>query len=308
MRQLKITQQITQRDSISMSKYLQEISAYPLLTIEEEQTLPAKIQQGDQKALKRFIEGNVRFVISVAKQHQNNFPGERLEDLVGSGNIGLITAAYKYDVSRGFKFISYAVWWIRQAILQHGAEHAKSIRLPLNKITLVNKVKRAVNNLEQQLQRNPSADEIAEFLNSAEERATNKSARIKENKVFTQEDVEEILALGGSCASLDMPIGDEGDTTTMHDVVAGESYYDVNKKLTSTDLQLVINKVMDSRFTDREKKVINHFFGLNGHEALTLDEIGIKMDLTRERVRQIKEKCIRKVKHSSTAKQLQSFI
>ena len=306
MRQLKISQQITQRDSIAMNKYLQEIGTIPLLTIEEEQSLPAKIKEGDARALKRFTEANLRFVVSVAKQHQANFPGEKLEDLVGAGNIGLIQAAYKFDVSRGFKFISYAVWWIRQSILQHGAENAKQIRLPLNKITLVNKVKRATNYLEQNLQRIPSADEVAEHLNTIQDREKSEG-KIKEVKYFTESDVEEIMAIGGFCSSLDAPVGEEGETTTMHNITPGECSYDINKKLNQEDLVQCINKAMD-KLSPREKEVVNRFYGINGYNAITLDEIGDVMDLTRERVRQIKVKALLRLKIGSKSKDLTMFL
>lgn len=303
MRQLKITQQITSRETISMTKYLQEIGTFPLLTMEEEQTLPAKIQAGDVKALKRFIEGNLRFVISVAKQHQSSSPGEKFDDLVGSGNVGLLKAAQRFDVTRGFKFISYAVWWIRQSIMEHVNENSKHIRLPLNKTTIINKVKKAISVLEQRLQRNPSAFEIAEYMNAKaiEDNKPNETEQ-------TQESIEEILAIGGSYSSLDMSIGEEGDNTTLHDIIPGNSEYDINATLKQKDLQDTLLKVMKKKLSPREQDIIGYFFGAFGKEQRTLDEISEKMDLTRERVRQIKEQALRKMKFNSAREELKEYL
>jgi RNA polymerase primary sigma factor len=302
MRQLKITQQITSRETISMTKYLQEIGTFPLLTLDEEQTLPAKIQAGDARALKRFIEGNLRFVISVAKQHISSSPGEKFDDLVGAGNVGLLKAAHRFDVTRGFKFISYAVWWVRQSIMEHVNENSKHIRLPLNKTTIINKVKRATSTLEQRLQRHPSAYEIAEYMN---ELALEKESKEPEQ---TQESIEEILAIGGSYFSLDVPIGEEGDNTTLHDIIPGQSEYDVNQTMKQKDLQDTLLKVMKKKLSPREQDIIGYFFGAFGKEQRTLDEISEKMDLTRERVRQIKEQALRKMKFNSAREELKEYL
>lgn len=306
MRQLKITQQITSRETISMNKYLQEIGAIPLLSLDEEQNLPAKIQAGDPKALKRFVEGNLRFVISVAKQHQAMCPSEKLDDLVSSGNVGLIKAAHLFDVSRGFKFISYAVWWVRQSIMDHINEHTKPLRLPLNKVTLINRVKKASNALEQRLQRNPSSLEIADYMNELE-RDNPKPTKIPPIEM-TAELVEETMAIGGSFSSLDVPIGEEGDNTTLHDIIPGTSSYDVNKTMTQKDLQDTLLKVMQKKLSPREQDVIGYFFGAFGKQQKTLDEIGYTMDLTRERVRQIKEQALRKMKFNSAREELKEYL
>lgn len=294
MRQLKITQQITSRETISLAKYLQEISSIPLLTPEEEIALPVLIQQGDQKALKRFVEGNLRFVISVAKQYQGS-SGERLDDLINAGNEGLIKAAKRFDTSRGFKFISYAVWWIRQSIMEHLTENGKSIRLPSNKVGVINKIKNISSALEQEFQRTPTPEEISERLSE------------KTKQVFTPEDVEALLNINNAPTSLDTKVGEDSEGTLL-DLIPTEGLESIGVFLKNQDLQFVIKKALDKRLTPREKEVIILFFGLFGEQPRLLEEIGDRLDLTRERVRQIKEKALRKLKHYSGRQEMQEYI
>ena len=294
MRQLKIAQQITSRETISVSKYLQEVSTIPLLTMDEELALPAKIKEGDARALKRFVEGNLRFVVSVAKQYQGS--GEKLDDLISAGNEGLIEAAKRFDTTRGFKFISYAVWWIRQSIQKHISENSKQIRLPLNKISLVNKIKTVTSQLEQSLQRNPSVEEIREEI------------ELKFEKVKIEPgDIERIMASNTPLSSLDMTLG-ENSESTLADLLITETIGDVAQTLKQQDLKLTLQKVFNKKFSPREKDVISMFFGIFGEKQHTLDEIGDKFDLTRERVRQIKEKALKKLKFNSTAAELKEYI
>lgn len=294
MRQLKIAQQITSRETISVSKYLQEVSTIPLLTMDEELALPAKIKEGDARALKRFVEGNLRFVVSVAKQYQGS--GEKLDDLISAGNEGLIEAAKRFDTTRGFKFISYAVWWIRQSIQKHIAENSKQIRLPLNKISLVNKIKTVTSQLEQSLQRNPSVEEIREEI------------ELKFEKVKIEPgDIERIMASNTPLSSLDMTLG-ENSESTLTDLLITETLGDVAQTLKQQDLKLTLQKVFNKKFSPREKDVISMYFGIFGEKQHSLDEIGDKFDLTRERVRQIKEKAIRKLKFNSTAAELKEYM
>jgi RNA polymerase primary sigma factor len=294
MRQLKIAQQITSRETISVSKYLQEVSTIPLLTMDEELALPSKIKEGDARALKRFVEGNLRFVVSVAKQYQGS--GEKLDDLISAGNEGLIEAAKRFDTTRGFKFISYAVWWIRQSIQKHIAENSKQIRLPLNKISLVNKIKTVTSQLEQSLQRNPSVEEIREEI------------ELKFEKVKIEPgDIERIMASNTPLSSLDMTLG-ENSESTLADLLITETLGDVAQTLKQQDLKLTLQKVFNKKFSPREKDVISMSFGIFGEKQHTLDEIGYKFDLTRERVRQIKEKALRKLKFNSTAAELKEYM
>jgi len=298
MRQLKITQQITSRETLAMNKYLQDISPIPLLTAEEELELPQKMKDGDERARKRFIEGNLRFVVSVSKQYQST--GEKLDDLVSAGNLGLITASEKFDISRGFKFISYAVWWIRQSILQYLAENGKMIRLPLNKITSLNKIKTAIANLEQRLQRTPTSEEIAEYLN---EDALRKKVTGKV-ETLTAQDIEFTIASGGSVSSYDIKVGEDNDSP-ISDTMEGESEIDINTILNNRDLEHVLRRLFKARLTDREQIVVKRFFGILGEKQSTsLEEIGEDLELTRERVRQIKEKAIKKLKRQSVVDEL----
>lgn len=297
MRQLKITQQITARETVAMNKYLQEISSIPLLTLEEEIDLSNKMKQGDERARKRFIEGNLRFVISVAKQYQSS--GEKLDDLVSAGNIGLLDAAERFDTDRGFKFISYAVWWIRQSILKYLAENGKMIRLPLNKITSLNKIKTAMANLEQKFQRTPTSDEIADYINDENSRKKIKGKL----ETLTAQDVEFTIASGGSVASYDVKVGEDNDAP-LSDTIEGEADIDINHILHNRDLTLVLKRVFKAKLTDREQKAVKYFFGILGEEQKSLEEIGEVMELTRERVRQIKEDGIRKLKRPSVVQEL----
>lgn len=294
MRQLKISKQITARESIAVNKYLQEISSIPLLSQEEELTLPAKIQQGDQKALNRFVEGNLRFVVSVAKQYQSS--GERLDDLINAGNEGLIKAAGRFDTTRGFKFISFAVWWIRQSITQYISENSKSIRLPLNKLSIINKVRTVTSSLEQTLQRNPTPEEVYEEVMLRYEKLT-----------LDPGDIEKILVASSPLSSLDMKLNDDSEST-LADLLMVDSLGDVNKTLKTQDLQKTLDKVFNKKFSLREKDVITMFYGLKGQRQHGLEEIGEKFDLTRERVRQIKEKAIRKLKHVSASAELREYM
>ena len=296
MRQLKITQQITSRESISLNKYLQDVSSIPLLTQEEEIVLAAKIKEGDEAALKRFVEGNLRFVISVAKQYQSS--GERLDDLINAGNEGLIVAAKRFDTSRGFKFISYAVWWIRQSIMQYLTENAKGIRLPANKISIINKIKVVTSALEQELHRTPTLEEIGEELLRRDS---------KKGPKFDPSDLEHIMAASNSLASLDMKVGEESEST-LADLIISEGLEDINSSLKNQDLQLVINKVFSKRLSVRERDVITMSFGLFGESQRTLEEIGIRFDLTRERVRQIREKALKKLKMTNSSKELKEYM
>jgi len=293
MRQLKITQQITKRDSLSVDKYLSEISSIPLLTSEEEVELPKLIAQGDQKALDRFVSGNLRFVISVSKQYQQR--GASLSDLISAGNEGLIKAAQRYEPSRGFKFISYAVWWVRQSIMQYLSDNVKSIRLPLNKLGLINKIKNITSKLEQDFERNPTSEEISEGLFLLYEINLDAS------------EVDEIMRVSTPISSLDLPITID-ESATLIDVIPGETMMDINEIMKREDLQFTIKKVFDKKLTPKEQQIITSFYGLFGNTPKSLEELGFEHELTRERVRQIKEKAIRKIKFHSTKKELKEFM
>lgn len=325
MRQLKITQQITSRETISLNKYLQEIGSIPLLTTEEERILSAKIQEGDERSKKRFIEGNLRFVISVAKQYQGK--GELLDDLVSAGNEGLITAAKRFDSSRGFKFISYAVWWIRQSIMQYLTENNKSIRLPGNKVQLVNKIRTVTSDLEQRLHRTPTTDEISEELfkrstNSSlgeseidsdinvddiAPEATTKKRKLKKSEKLSVYEIQHLMNANQNVSSLDIKLSEESESTLL-DLLIFDGIDDINQTLKQRDLQATIIKVLNKRLTPREKDTIIYSFGLFGNEAITLEEIGNKLDLTRERIRQIKEKALRKLKFSTASQEMKDYI
>ena len=288
MRQLKISKQITNRESQSLDKYLQEIGKVDLLTPDEEVILAQKIRDGDQLSLERLTKANLRFVVSVAKQYQNQ--GLSLGDLINEGNLGLIKAAQRFDETRGFKFISYAVWWIRQSILQALAEQARIVRLPLNKIGNINKINRAFSELEQKFERPPSAEELAEFLNCS------------------TDEVKQSLAQNGRHVSMDAPLveGDES-SSNMYDVMSGEGMPSPENNLTMESLRSDIKRSLLT-LTPRESEVICMFYGLDGRPPMSLEEIGDRFDLTRERVRQIKEKAIRRLKHTSKNKILKSYL
>jgi RNA polymerase primary sigma factor len=288
MRQLKITKQVTNRETASLDKYLQEIGRVELITADEEVELAKRIKAGDRAALERLTKANLRFVVSVSKQYQNQ--GLSLPDLINEGNLGLIKAAERFDETRGFKFISYAVWWIRQSILQALAEQARIVRLPLNKIGTINKINRAFSELEQKLERPPSADELAELLECS------------------PEEVKQSLANNGRHISMDAPLieGDES-SSSMYDVLLNDSLPGPEKELVVESLRKDIERSL-STLTPREGDVIRLYYGQNGKHPLTLEEIGERFDLTRERVRQIKEKAIRRLKHTSRSRMLKSYL
>jgi len=288
MRQLKITKQVTNRETASLDKYLQEIGRVDLITAEEEVDLAKRIKQGDMKALERLTKANLRFVVSVSKQYQNQ--GLSLPDLINEGNLGLIKAAQRFDETRGFKFISYAVWWIRQSILQALAEQARIVRLPLNKIGIINKVSRAFAELEQELGRTPTIDELAEVL------------EVSEN------DVKASIANTGRHVSMDAPLkeGDEG-SSSMYDVLQNPENNNPEKDLIAESLRSEIERSLNT-LKLREADVIRLYFGLGENPPMTLAEIGLRFDLTRERVRQIKEKGIRKLKNTSRSKMLRAYL
>lgn len=287
MRQLKITKSITNRESQSLEKYLQEIGKVELISPEEEVKLARQIKEGDQFALDKLTKANLRFVVSVAKQYQNQ--GLSLPDLINEGNLGLIKAAQRFDETRGFKFISYAVWWIRQSILQALAEQARIVRLPLNKVGLTNKIQKAFSQLEQQFEREPSAEELAELLNM---------------------DIEEVNATLGTSArhiSVDTPLG-EGEDNTLIDVMENKNADRAETNIEHNESLLQeIERSMQS-LTERQKEVICYFFGLGIDHPMTLEDIGEKFNLTRERVRQIKDKAITKMRTNSRSKALRGYL
>ena len=285
MRQLKITKSITNRESASLDKYLQEIGHEEMISIEEEVELAQRIRKGDRKALERLTKANLRFVVSVAKQYQNQ--GLSLADLINEGNFGLIKAAEKFDETRGFKFISYAVWWIRQSILQAIAEQSRIIRLPLNQVSSVNKINKVLNKFEQENERRPSIDEIAQDTDIPEEKI------IEAFKVNTHH------------ISVDAPFHDD-DESSLLDVSPNDAIPSTDKYLVEESLRAEIGRVLDI-LEDREKKVIEAYFGINQRE-MTLEEIGSKYGLTRERVRQIKEKAIRRLRQQTNSKILKAYL
>ena len=286
MRQLKITKSITNRESASLDKYLQEIGKEELITVEEEVELAQRIKKGDQEALEKLTKANLRFVVSVAKQYQNQ--GLTLPDLINEGNLGLIKAAQRFDETRGFKFISYAVWWIRQSILQALAEQSRIVRLPLNKIGSINKINKKYAELEQEHERAPSAEEIAQELE------------------MTEDDVKESLKNSGRHISMDAPLV-EGEDSNLYDVLKSGESPNPDRELMTESLRIEIERALQT-LTPREADVIRLYFGLGGQHAMTLEEIGETFDLTRERVRQIKEKAIRRLKHTSRSKILKTYL
>lgn len=285
MRQLKILKSITNRESASLEKYLQEISHEDLLTVDEEVELAQRIKKGDRKALEKLTKANLRFVVSVAKQYQNQ--GLSLPDLINEGNVGLIKAAEKFDETRGFKFISYAVWWIRQSILQAIAEQSRIVKLPLNQVGNVNKVNRVLNEFEQQHERKPSVDEVADRIDLPEEK------------------IEVAMKATTRHVSVDAPFA-EGDDNSLLDIMADSSSPMADENLVLESLREEIVRMLGT-LNPREQNVIRAFFGL-GEPELTLEEIGDKYALTRERVRQIKEKAIRHLRHNTKNKLLKSYL
>jgi RNA polymerase primary sigma factor len=286
MRQLKITKQVTNRETASLDKYLQEIGKVDLITAEEEVELAQKIKAGSQIALEKLTKANLRFVVSVAKQYQNQ--GLTLPDLINEGNLGLIKAAQRFDETRGFKFISYAVWWIRQSILQALAEQSRIVRLPLNKIGSINKINKTYAFLEQSHERPPSAEEIAKELD------------------MTINDVKESMKNSGRHVSMDAPLV-EGEDSNLYDVLRSGESPNPDRELLHESLRTEIERALET-LTPREADVIRLYFGLGNQHPMTLEEIGETFDLTRERVRQIKEKAIRRLKHTSRSKILKTYL
>jgi RNA polymerase primary sigma factor len=285
MRQLKITKSITNRESASLDKYLQEIGREDLITVEQEVELAQRIRKGDLDALEQLTKANLRFVVSVAKQYQNQ--GLSLPDLINEGNLGLIKAAEKFDETRGFKFISYAVWWIRQSILQALAEQSRIVRLPLNQVGSLNKINKALAKFEQENERNPSTEELAELLD------------------IPTDKVSDTMRVSGRHVSVDAPFVD-GEDNSLLDVLVNNDSPNADIGLIRESLTNEIDRAL-STLTERERDIIKYFFGIGASE-LTLEEIGDKFDLTRERVRQIKEKAIRRLRQSSRSKLLKSYL
>ncbi|KAB8155011.1 sigma-70 family RNA polymerase sigma factor [Kordia sp. TARA_039_SRF] len=286
MRQLKISRQVTNRDSKSLDKYLQEISKLEMITAEEEVELAQKIKSGDENALNKLVNANLRFVVSVAKQYQNQ--GLKLTDLINEGNIGLVKAARRFDETRGFKFISYAVWWIRQSILQALAEQSRIVRLPLNKIGSINKINKAFSILEQELNRPPTAKEIAKYLD------------------ITVAEVKLSMKNSGRHISMDAPLK-QGETSTLYDVVKSGESPNPQRELLKESLTLEINRVLDT-LSPKEADVIRLYFGIGIEHSMSLVEIGQCFDLTRERVRQIKERALRRMRKGSKNKILKEYL
>ncbi|WP_027003209.1 sigma-70 family RNA polymerase sigma factor [Hugenholtzia roseola] len=286
MRQLKISKQITNRESQSLDKYLQEIGKVDLLSPDEEVELAKRIREGDQVALEKLTKANLRFVVSVAKQYQNQ--GLSLGDLINEGNLGLIKAAQRFDETRGFKFISYAVWWIRQSILQALAEQSRIVRLPLNRVGSLNKISKTFSELEQRYEREPSPEELAEALE------------------ITAAEVIDTLKISGRHVSMDAPFV-QGEDNTLLDVLENNLEEKPDSGLMNDSLRREVQRAL-STLTPREADVITYYFGLNGEHPMTLEEIGEKFNLTRERVRQIKEKAIRRLRHTSRSKALKPYL
>ncbi|MCA6363306.1 MAG: RNA polymerase sigma factor RpoD/SigA [Bacteroidetes bacterium] len=286
MRQLKITKSITNRESASLDKYLQEIGREELITAEEEVMLAKRIREGDEIALAKLVKANLRFVVSVSKQYQNQ--GLSLPDLINEGNLGLIKAARRFDETRGFKFISYAVWWIRQSILQALAEQSRIVRLPLNQVGSLNKINKAYSRLEQEFEREPTAEELSQVLDLPEDK------------------VADTMRVSGRHVSMDAPLLN-GEDNSLLDVLVNHDSPRADRLLMNESLQREIERSL-STLTERERDVIKLFFGIGCQHGLTLEEIGAKFDLTRERVRQIKEKAIRRLRHSSRSKLLKAYL
>jgi RNA polymerase primary sigma factor len=283
---LKIAKQFTNRESQSLDKYLQEIGKVDLLSPEDEIQLAIKIRKGDRSAFEQLTKANLRFVVSVAKQYQNQ--GLSLGDLINEGNLGLIKAATRFDETRGFKFISYAVWWIRQSILQALAEQSRIVRLPLNRVGALNKIGKAYNSLEQEYEREPNSSELAKELQ------------------MNVEEVAEALKISGRHISMDAPFT-QGEENRLLDVIENQEHPAPDHLLMSESLKAEIERIL-STLSEREAEVIKFYFGLNKEHSLTLEEIGERFNLTRERVRQIKEKAIRRLRHASKSKNLKSYL
>ena len=285
MRQLKITNSITSRGSQSLEDYLNDISKQPLLTAEEEVKLAQRIRNDDREALERLVCANLRFVVSVAKQYQNQ--GLTLPDLINEGHIGLIKAAEKFDETRGFKFISYAVWWIRQSILQALAEQSRMVRLPLNQVSAVSRINKLITKFEQEHERKPSADELSELIDE------------------TPEKIRDSLRANGRPMSMDAPLGD-GDDSTLLEVISDDNMPSTDGRMIDTSLATEIDRMLDT-LDEREKTIVEMCFGINNRE-MTLEEISEKFGLSRERVRQIREKALLKLRHSNKKSLLQEYL
>lgn len=286
MRQLKIIKQVTNRETPSLDKYLHEIGKVDLITADEEVELARRIKAGDSDALEKLIKANLRFVVSVSKQYQNQ--GLTLPDLINEGNLGLIKAAQRFDETRGFKFISYAVWWIRQSILQALAEQARIVRLPLNKIGSINKINKAFGDLEQRFEREPTIQEIADVLDIA------------------PDDIKDAIKSSGRHVSMDAPLTSD-EETNMYDVLLNKDTPSPDKELVHESLRKEIERAL-STLSYREANIVRLYFGLNGKHPHTLEEIGEEFNLTRERVRQIKEKAIKRLKHATRCKNLKTYL
>ncbi len=288
MRQLKITKSITNRESQSLEKYLQEIGRVELINAEEEVSLSARIKAGDQKALDRLVKANLRFVVSVAKQYQNQ--GLTLSDLINEGNLGLIKAALRFDETRGFKFISYAVWWIRQSILQSLAEQSRIVRLPLNKVGLTNRISKAYQQLEQEFEREPTPQELADLLD------------------MPVEEISATMSAGFRHVSMDTPLGEGEEGGTLMEVLENPNAAKTDEKLDHHEsLQVEIERSLKT-LTERQKDILCYFFGIGVDHAMSLEDIGLRFNLTRERVRQIKDKAITKLRSTSRCKQLRFYL
>lgn len=283
---MKLYKQITNREAASLDKYLSEIAKEPLLTAEDEIELAIKIRNGDTAALERLIKSNLRFVVSVAKQYQNQ--GLSLGDLINEGNVGLMKAARRFDETRGFKFISYAVWWIRQSILQALAEQSRIVRLPLNRVGTLNKIGKAYSHLEQEFEREPSPEELANALE------------------MDVEEISDVMKMTGKPMSMDAPFN-QNEENSLHDVLVNDDLPSPDDELMTESLKEEIKRAL-SVLNEREKEVLKLYFGIDNDQPLTLEEIGEKFNLTRERVRQIKEKAIRKLRHNSRSKNLKSYL
>ena len=286
MRQLKITKQVTNRETASLDKYLQEIGRVDLITAEEEVELAQKIKAGDERALEKLTKANLRFVVSVSKQYQNQ--GLTLPDLINEGNLGLIKAAKRFDETRGFKFISYAVWWIRQSILQALAEHSRIVRLPLNRVGTISKITKTAEKLEAEVERSPNEDEIGRNLE------------------MTTDEVTDAMRISRRHHSLNAPFRD-GDKNSLIDVIEDDGQIEPDEPLMAESLKDEIRQSLDT-LKERERQVIKMYFGIDRDYALTLNEIGEEFSLTRERVRQIKEKAIRRLRHRSRSKSLRTYL
>lgn len=305
MRQLKISKQITERGSIALDKYFNEINSLEMITQEEEVRLAQIIKNGedhDGAAFKKLTQANLRFVVSVAKQYAH-WGGKKqsLPDLINAGNEGLMKAVKRFDDSRGFKFISYGVWWIRQNILQYLSDYGRCIHLPSNKVGLLNKVNTASSKLEQRLERIPTSEEIAEYIN---EESISKNQKL----YISPQDIDDLQAIGLNTSSLDAKLSEDGDGGSFIDIIKSDGLESVQDTLKNLDLQSTIKRIFSNRLSPKEQDILIDYFGLFSNPQKSLEEIGDKHELTRERVRQIKEKTIRKIKHSSSAKIIKEYV